>query len=123
MQHPKDQKQELRDYDQFDRRNENEVPPDADYSLDEIQTNRFWNTFVSAALLIGIWVGCACGVLPLAGAVALSVLLLICAWLYRWLFASNAAAKLDENSAGSGKRVGPVTMGTIIGYLNDGFKW
>lgn len=98
-------------------------PVDADYSQQEIETNRFWNLFLTLAALIGVWTMWGFNSLPFGGAVALSVMILIFSWLYRWLFASNAAVKLDEDSAGSGRRVGPSTMGTILGYLNDGFKW
>lgn len=115
--------QELHDYQKFDRQLESELPENADYSHEEIARNRFWNLFFTLAALIGVWTMWAFDSLPFGGAVAISVMILICSWLYRWLFASNAAVKLDENSAGSGKRVGPVTMGTILGYLNDGFKW
>lgn len=119
----KEPEKELHDYQQFDRHAESELPADADYTLEEIETNRFWNLFFTLAALIGIWLMWGFNSLPLGGAVALSVMVLIFSFLYRWLFASNAAVKLDEDSAGSGKRVGPVTMGTILGYLNDGFKW
>lgn len=114
---------ELEAYAQFDRRAEDEANVDGDYSPEEIRTNRFWNVFFTLAALGVVWIMFAVQSLPFGGAVALSVMILIFSWLYRWLFASNTAAKLDENSAGSGKRVGPVTMGTILGYLNDGFKW
>ena len=114
---------ELLEYQQFDRHAESEVPADADYTLQEIETNRFWNRFFALAALSGVWLMWGFNSLPFGGALALSAMILICSFLYRWLFASNTAAKLDENSAGSGKRVGPVTMGTILGYLNDGFKW
>lgn len=119
----RDQDEELREYQQYDQRTEPDSPVDAEYTAEEIETNRFWNRFLALAALIGVWLMWGVGSLPLGGAVVLSIMVLIAAYLYRWLFASNTAAKLDENSAGSGKRVGPVTMGTILGYLNDGFKW
>lgn len=98
------------------------VPISGDYSEEEIRTNGLWNLVLLGLALIMIGIMYLFGGLAPGGAVVFAVMVLTFSWLYQRLFASSDAAKLDENSPGSGKRVGPLTMGTILGFLNDGFK-
>jgi hypothetical protein len=108
--------------DQDARKTDQLEQTDGDYSWEEIKTNRGWNLYFTGASVILVWVMVSLERLPLGGAVVLSLIIVICSWLYRVLFASNTASKLGDDFVGSGKRVGPITMGTILGYLNDGFK-
>ena len=93
-----------------------------DYTPQEITRNRFWNRTLLIGCIGGVWVAWYLKVVSVSGAVVLTIGLLFFSWLYRVLFASPTSVKLDENSAGSGKRVRPGTMGAILGVLYDGFK-
>ena len=93
-----------------------------EYTPAEISRNRLANVAVTFGLLAGIWVGWYVGYFITAAAVWLTIITLTVAILYRRLFASRGARKLSEDSPGMGKRVKPKTMGTILGYLFDGFR-
>ena len=99
-----------------------EVQSHLDYTSEELRTNRFWNVLGTLLVLCAIWGFFVSGTVSLGGAIVVSFLTLIAASVYRALFASESATKLDENSLGSGKRIKPRTMGTILGYLFDGFR-
>ena len=101
-----------------------DAPADVDdgYTLRELQRNRRWNIVLSAAIISGSWFSFYFGVMSREQAIAATVLTLIVATLYRWLFASKSSVKLDKDGPGMGKKVHPRTMGGILGYLNDGFK-
>lgn len=93
----------------------------SNYSRDELQYNRSWIRLVTAAILVITWAACLMGRMPISGAIALSVIVAICALGLWAAFAGRNARKLDETSTGMGKDVHPTTMGTVVGYLNDGF--
>ena len=93
-----------------------------DYTPQEITRNRIWNRTLTIGCLGGILVVWMIKSITTPGAITMAVAVLILSWIYRILFASPTSVKMDENSAGSGKRVGPSTMGTILGFLYDGFK-
>ncbi len=93
-----------------------------DYTPQEISRNRNWNRVLTIACIGGVWVARQQDSLTTSGAIAATIAILVFSLVYRVLFASPSSVKLDENSAGSGKRVKPLTMGTILGFLYDGFK-
>ena len=92
------------------------------YTPLEITRNRFWNRTLLIGCIGGVWVAWYLKAISVTGAVVLTIALLVSSVLYRILFASPDSVKLDENSAGSGKRIRPGTMGAILGFLYDGFR-
>lgn len=87
------------------------------YAHNELKTNRRTIVLATIGFIICSWLYS-----PGSGAIVLTILAIIVAAIFWWLFASRSAVKLDEDSPGMGKQVGPLTMGTILGYLHNGFK-
>ena len=94
----------------------------SDYSRTELNKNRVAIVTGFVAFLVGSWTCVLMGDMQVGGAVALTVVGAIVTVLLGWLFASESSVKLDENSVGMGKDVKPRTMGTILGWLYDGFR-
>ena len=99
-----------------------EVPENPDYSRTELRQNRQRIFATTLAFIVASWVYVWTGSMDPGGGVALTIIALITAAIFLWLFASSSSTKLDENSAGAGQTVEPRTMGTILGYLFNVFK-
>ncbi|MDB4614626.1 hypothetical protein OAH18_02945 [bacterium] len=98
-----------------------EAKANGGYTADERRTNGNWILFWAAAALLATWTTVVAGAMPVGGAIAITVIVLIGFVVIRAAFASKSAVKLDQNSPGMGKDVHPTTMGTILGWLNNGF--
>lgn len=90
---------------------------DREYSHRELRSNRTTIVLFTIGFIVCSWVFSSG-----TGAIVLTVIGLVTAAIFWRLFASPTAVKLDDDSVGMGKDVGPVTMGTILGYLYNGFK-
>ena len=99
-----------------------EVPENPDYSRTELRKNRQRIFAATLAFIVASWVYVLRASMDAGGGVALTIIALLTASIFLWLFASSSSTKLDENSAGAGQTVEPRTMGTILGYLFNGFK-
>lgn len=92
----------------------------SDYSPSELRKNRLWILALTMFALIWIWVYCVPSGLGLRNAITLSGVALITARLFWWLFASHSSAKINGQSAGTGKTIErPRTLGAMIGYFLD----
>ena len=93
-----------------------EVPADG-YSPDEVRRNRRNILLWTTGFIICFWL-----MAPPQGAIVLTVMAVGFALICIRLFASRSSTKLGDDFAGSGDRVPPRTMGTILGYLYRGFR-
>lgn len=98
------------------------VSRNTDYSRTELNKNRVGIVTGFIAFLVGSWTYVLMGDMEVGGGVALTVVGVIVTFLLCWLFASESSTKISDESAGMGKDVKPRTMGTILGWLNDGFR-
>jgi hypothetical protein len=91
-------------------------PSSTDYTTAELKRNRRNILLWTAGFVAFFWFAARdAAVILTAITVGVSLICLK-------LFASQSASKLGDDFAGSGKRVQPRTMGTILGYLYRGFR-